>query len=1148
VLPRCLLVIACLAACHSHRAQVPAIGACGAPTAEPADAPRPVPVIAAPERAGGAIFVGERYLAQQTGTSVLVWDLVLGTPTSITRDVELLGIAGDADHFLVLRDQRVVLLEPSGVLGVQVAERPLAHVAAATVTGPARYIGTFHETSIVGMPMWTDKNGVAEFFTLDVGCPNAPMIANPNNEVMATSRSGAIGAVTTTLWNQYCGEIPPRVVTFDLARPQALGHTFLLPPALRNDLPDLLAISDDGGTAVLSGGLVVRLDQGAAQLQTRLETGTREAIESATFVGDRIVASTRQNTFGWAAGMAKPAWQHPGTLARDDIGGGRVVVIAQDQVAVVDAATGKERWHRHRDPDAGGGVTVSRSRTRVVIGPELDGALHVVDADTGRVVRKIGAVPLRQVQELAFTDQGLVASDGAKLTFWSLDDGALSERVPYRADRIGRDPAGHLATVTQPAGGCARVDVWAERKPIAGAPQCDRWPDLESGRAVITNTDADQHTTFQVVSADGKQPVALASVHGGETELELSSDGRRAVARSNGARGAAGDTTSVATWDTATGDLLAEVGPPLTRREQRELFNGRIGGRGFVSAEIEAIAFSPHGQLVAVSRRYTHMDKPNFSYETIQGEAHRVTVMRTDTGERVLPDLEGGTALAFVADDVLVTARGRTVRVFRGKDPIGETTFDGAEVTAIAATADGRVIATAHADGVIRVWTTEGLVLRATLLDYVDDEWLAMTPGGAYVGTAEVGERVSWEYQTPLEPFGFAQFAASLQRPDVVRTRLRTGTGDVEPPRMRPPRVEISSPPSASTAEPTATIAVRVHSATRVDDVRFYVEGKPVAQAAPCGDAEIEVPVPLTPGPNHVTVVAFDDHGLASNPVPLDIVRTSVAARPDLWVVAVGINHYPGLTADAQLGFAVPDARSIADAFRTQAGPGRPYARAHVTLLEDDSASPRAIVHAVDSLRDMKRDDVAIVFLAGHGIKHGATGDMVFLTSGVRAPMGELDDATVTSGSVSWTELGRALEAAPGRVVMLVDACHAGHMEQQLLAPNDDLARKLGSRAGVVVFAASKGRQQSLEPNGARGFGLTKEAASIKVTGGHGLFTAALLASLSDPETDRNGDGAVELSELVDEVTWRVRRASHDLQTPWIVRRELFGDFVLGAR
>ena len=59
----------------------------------------------------------------------------------------------------------------------------------------------------------------------------------------------------------------------------------------------------------------------------------------------------------------------------------------------------------------------------------------------------------------------------------------------------------------------------------------------------------------------------------------------------------------------------------------------------------------------------------------------------------------------------------------------------------------------------------------------------------------------------------------------------------------------------------------------------------------------------------------------------------------------------------------------------------------------------------------------------------------------------------------------------------------------------------------------------------------------------HGFFTGALLAALRDEATDRNADGTLQSGELVDAVTTRVVRASRGLQTPWVARRELFGEF-----
>jgi hypothetical protein len=357
----------------------------------------------------------------------------------------------------------------------------------------------------------------------------------------------------------------------------------------------------------------------------------------------------------------------------------------------------------------------------------------------------------------------------------------------------------------------------------------------------------------------------------------------------------------------------------------------------------------------------------------------------------------------------------------------------------------------------------------------------------------------------------------------------------------------------------TTTVTVHAHASSgeRVDLVRAYVEARPVAEKAVCalgGDVDLEVP--LLPGLNRVTLVAFDAHGAASNPVAFDVTSTRTGAqRPDVWVVAVGINRYKNLPDKLQLDAADDDAKGVAAAFA--AFEGSTYGKAHVTTLTDADATPGSIVTAIGGLSAMKRDDVAVVFFAGHGFKPGASADMVFVTGGAELrPDGQgLTDESVKRDGVAWTEIAAGLGKARGRVVVMLDACHSGHVSQSLVVPNEALASALArdQRAGEVVFAASKGRQLSLEGGTARGLALDPGSGAAPATSEvrfsqaepHGYFTGALLAAMSDPASDRNGDGALQLSEIIDEVTRRVTRQSRSRQTPWIARRELFGDFTL---
>ncbi len=86
-----------------------------------------------------------------------------------------------------------------------------------------------------------------------------------------------------------------------------------------------------------------------------------------------------------------------------------------------------------------------------------------------------------------------------------------------------------------------------------------------------------------------------------------------------------------------------------------------------------------------------------------------------------------------------------------------------------------------------------------------------------------------------------------------------------------------------------------------------------------------------------------------------------------------------------------------------------------------------------------------------------------------------------------------------------------------------------------MVFSASKGRQFSLE--------------SPDIGGGFGIFTYAVVQSLGSKakDVDTNSNGYVEFMEMVDYVSRYVHRETKGEQTPWLSRKELFGDLPIAV-
>lgn len=441
-------------------------------------------------------------------------------------------------------------------------------------------------------------------------------------------------------------------------------------------------------------------------------------------------------------------------------------------------------------------------------------------------------------------------------------------------------------------------------------------------------------------------------------------------------------------------------------------------------------------------------------------------------------------------------------------------------------------------------------ILRAT----TNGEYVTATPAGLYRASVDGARSIAWSFGCPLEAFPFAQFAASYERPELIERALAGEQVTPPQPLTRPPFVRLAAAPSPETEKPSLRLPIEVASRRHVERVRIFVNGHPAAErSVGRARAALSVTVPLDPGRNRITAIAYDDAGLSSNPALADVICTATEIeRPDLWIVAVGVSRYPKLAQDQQLEVADDDARAIAGAFQRQAGPAKPFARAYVTTLLDQRVTVQSLTAALEQLSEMKPRDLAVVFLAGHGVRLADVGS-VFLTSGA-----SLGAASAKRNGVGWDRLSEALGKARGRVLVLLDACHSGHLSTENVVPNDALARQLsaGDRTGVLVYAAARGHQLSYEVSSTAG---SSRALELAYTGGaprpaepmppqatgHGLFTAAVLEALGGRAVDIDHSEAIELGEFVAYTTERVRVMSGGQQTPWIVREEMFGDFPL---
>ncbi len=542
-------------------------------------------------------------------------------------------------------------------------------------------------------------------------------------------------------------------------------------------------------------------------------------------------------------------------------------------------------------------------------------------------------------------------------------------------------------------------------------------------------------------------------------------------------------------------------------------------------------------QRAVLSRGALSLEAPNQQQLLIKkaGQVQaKIDVDRTNHG--VL------TCFSFVTADIVAVGTFFQMNLYdarsgeRVRSMLGHT----GTVWAVAPTPDARYFLTASADQTLRIWDPQREEPVLSLF-FAGQEWIAWTPEG-YYSASPGGERlVGWHVNNGPERmasyYPAAQFRKSLYRPDVVQLLMRTGStarglevADEQRGRatqltraaeVLPPEVVIDVPPRSPLQIDQPRLQLQATATPkgqdRVTALRVLVDGRPVGEVKrpPEGTGSAPVQeswsVPLDPGKHQVVVKAETDKSYSVSP-PVEVTyawQQPEQELPALYVVAVGISAYQN--DKLRLNYGAADARGLVDVLKRKAA--GVYRSVEEKLLVDGEATQRGILRGLDWLRkQMTQRDVGVVFFAGHGAKDDQ--GMFYLVPVDCTP----DDLSVAG--VGEDQIKRFCQSIPGRLLLLMDACHTGALggdkRRSVGGLTDNLVRDLiTDDYGVVVMCSSMGREESREQE----------------EWGHGAFTKALIEGL-EGQADFNRDRSIYLSELDLFVTDRVKQLTNGHQHP----------------
>jgi WD40 repeat protein len=581
-------------------------------------------------------------------------------------------------------------------------------------------------------------------------------------------------------------------------------------------------------------------------------------------------------------------------------------------------------------------------------------------------------------------------------------------------------------------------------------------------------------------------------------------------------------------WSMQTFQIVKRIGPGA--RIDRIAFSPDSQSLiGTPYKDNEALLWSvAEGALVRIFKRGDDALAAHSTFETVT-LSHNRTLVAAGLSQAAYSSGDIGGDNGIVVWDAISGKYRFTLRGHEGG--VSEVTFS----------PDDRWLISAGYDGTIRYWEAPTGNLAATFASSSQDQWIIITEKGFFAASSAAGDLIS--IVRGLEVTKTDQLWQSLYDPDLVHQYL-AGDGDGEVREAAKvldldkvldsgavPQISIAATGTSSSdlAEVTASITDRGGGIGRVE---WRVNGITVAVSTsrdkPTGGAPpyhtLKQLVALEPGDNIIEVVVYNGRNLLASLPDRTAVKFNPpvdSAKPKLYVVAIGINAYvdrgwspPGRLESMfpPLTLAVADAIEFGAAM-TRAATGL-YGQVRLITALDGDATRAKLDQAIDTVAaEIHPRDTFILFAAAHGITD--KGKFFIIPQDYD---GGANPSTLAEYAIDQNRLQDWLanRIRAKRAIVFLDTCESG----SLVSGHS----RFGSEAAVGRLHESTGRP-ILTAAAAGQF--AHEGIIAGLGDRHGVFTWALLDSLRNGDT--NGDGLIELSEVVTHVQIIVPRIAAQL-------------------
>lgn len=457
-----------------------------------------------------------------------------------------------------------------------------------------------------------------------------------------------------------------------------------------------------------------------------------------------------------------------------------------------------------------------------------------------------------------------------------------------------------------------------------------------------------------------------------------------------------------------------------------------------------------------------------------------------------------------------------------------------------------------------------------------DNEWIIWNNDGYFTssknGAKYVGYHVNQGQDKEAKFFPFEQFDLKYNRPDIILKDLELGydnlidyyyklyqkrlkkhglTEEELQQEIHAPKMELKNFKKEDNSDWASITIGATDNKYKLSKVMVYLNGVPVhgsrGMVANFVEGEQKIDVELAKGLNKFEITVLNDRGVESLKTYYEFDNGEMEQKPNLFIVTIGTSTYKDQ--NFNLKYAAKDANDIASLFKNDPQYGQVYTK----VLTNEQVTKENIKSVKGFLMGAGRNDVVMVFVAGHGVLD-ANFNYYYGTHDINFQKPE-------ENGIAYEEIEGLVEGLRAlKKILIMDTCHSGELDEDEVAfaeetseeDTDVMFRNVGKGlvsktgglenntqmmkelfvdlrkgTGATVIASSGGAEFSMESDEWK----------------NGLFTYCLINGIKSKNADENHDGTIHLSEVKSYVQNEVFQLSEGRQSPTSRIENLTYDF-----